>query len=1582
MNDSRGVINWSGACGKQDGWALWDPQLSLNTSSPDLTLCFQNTILIWLPCLYLWLCAPFLTYYLYHRSLKHALCDISKLNLAKTILCALLCIVAAINLFKTVSEVATSVNTPMALWISPGIYLPTILLVTTFIHQEFRRGIHSSGVMFMFWFLQVICGAIMLRSNIMQINQKGYVDDPFRLSTFIISYALILAEFVLAFFADLRALEPPRDRSKKVGYEKGTPDDKSAVQLLTAGEKARKEFEEVHAPCPEIAATFLVRITFTWLTSLIVLGWRRTLQFADLWLMRPQDMSSTLNARFEKFWIKALTKSDRLVMHNSSAANHSSKPMLNGPKVEVRSPNSKKRPSLWKMYAKLFGPYYFIGCLYKIMQDSVLFLQPTLLSALITFVETEDAYRWKGFLIAGLLFIVTGIKSFMIGLQMNNFMMIGMRVRTLLTAAIYRKSLRLSSSGRKKFTQGQIVNLMSVDAQKMQEVFQNLHFIWSGPLTIIIALCYLWSILGVATLAGVGCIFLVMPLNIVFAKMSRKLQSENMILKDSRLKLLNEILNGMKVLKLYGWEKSFQQKIMCIRNQEVKKLRMAAFIDALAYCSWFLTPFLISLATFGVYVSISPDNVLDANKAFVSLSVVNIMLGPILLMSILIGQLIHAIVANNRIEDFLYSEELEGDSITHDPDLVGLVSIKDGTFSWGKDEEAVLADLSLDIAPGSLVAIVGAVGSGKSSLISAILGELHNLSGEVVVHGQVAYVPQQAWIQNATLKDNILFHCPQDKEKYDKVIKACALLSDLNILPGGDETEIGDKGINVSGGQKQRISLARAVYQDSDIYLLDDPLSAVDSHVGKHIFTEVIGEQGLLKNKTRVFVTHGVTYLKQTDYIYVLGGDGGIREEGKFEDLLSHDGAFAEFIRNYLLEEEVDEEEDLELLELKADILSRMSSMSEEKLNTPKKTDQPFKRLKSQISHLSRESTPSHISRQDSRSRGMHRAKSEEELELVKKEILEKDKKLITEETTGQGDISTKVYLGYCKAAGGVFCASMVIAYLGYVASMVGANIWLSKWSEDEAASNGTVNRDQSNFRIGIYGVFGVSQVLCMLVMSFSLALGAMQASRRLHNRMVDSILRSPMSFFDTTPLGRIVNRLSKDIDVIDVNLPLMIRIFLATFSSVLSTAIIITYSTAIFLAALIPLGILYYFVQRFYICTTRQLKRIESVSRSPVFSHFSESVVGASSIRAYKLQEEFKNKSDNLIDQNNMAFYPNVMSARWLGFNLDLIGNFVVLFTSMFAVIAKGNTTAGIVGLSVSYAMRVTNILSYMVKMVCEVENCVVSADRVREYGKLEEEAAWDIPEEQPPKEWPQEGKVEFSNYSVRYRQGLDLVLKKINCSIRPGEKVGIVGRTGAGKSSLTLAMFRILEAAEGHITVDGVNISKIGLHDLRSKITIIPQDPVLFSGTLRMNLDPFDHHTDEDIWNSLDHSNLKEFVQSQSEKLMHECTEGGENLSVGQRQLVCLARALLRKTKILVLDEATAAVDLETDDLIQYTIRNEFKECTVITIAHRLNTIMDYDRVIVLDKGEIREFDSPSELLKDERGIFYSMSKDAGLV
>uniref|UniRef100_A0A672SKX7 Multidrug resistance-associated protein 1 n=1 Tax=Sinocyclocheilus grahami TaxID=75366 RepID=A0A672SKX7_SINGR len=1128
------------------------------------------------------------------------------------------------------------------------------------------------------------------------------------------------------------------------------------------------------------------------------------------------------------------------------------------------------------------------------------------------------------------------------------------------------KALVITNAARRTSTVGEIVNLMSVDAQRFMDLITYINMIWSAPLQVILALYFLWQNLGPSVLAGVAVMVLMVPLNAVIAMKTKTYQVAQMKSKDNRIKLMNEVLNGIKVLKLYAWELAFKDKVSDIRESELRVLKKTAYLGAVSTFTWVCAPFLVALSTFAVYVLVDEHNILDAQKAFVSLALFNILRFPLNMLPMVISSMVQASVSMKRLRVFLSHEELDEDNVERPAISSYSIRIVDGAFSWSKDESPTLKRINVHIPEGAFVAVVGHVGSGKSSLLSALLGEMQKQEGSVSIKGSVAYVPQQAWIQNATLKDNILFGRDGKDSWYQKVVEACALLPDLEILPGGDSTEIGEKGVNLSGGQKQRVSVARAVYCNCAVYLLDDPLSAVDAHVGKHIFEKIIGPQGLLQGRTRVLVTHGLSFLPQADLILVMV-DGEITEMGSYTELLGRQGAFAEFLHTYTNteQEEVEESVGGEAGRFIAELLSCFHASVLSYMDLKNKRDSLIKNKSISLNSLNAAGT------------GKTPQKTEpNDVAAAKKTKSAEAARLTEADKANTGRVKLSVFWEYMKAIGLPLSIFSIFLFFCHHLSSLGSNYWLSLWTDDPVINNTQPNREM---RLGVYGALGISQGIAVFCYSVAVSVGGILASRYLHQTMLYNILRSPMSFFERTPSGNLVNRFAKETDTIDSVIPSIIKMFMGSMFNVLGSCAVILIATPLVAIIIPPLGLFYFFVQRFYVASSRQLKRLESVSRSPVYTHFNETLLGTSVIRAFGEQQRFITESDGRVDHNQTAYFPSIVANRWLAVRLEFVGNLIVTSAALFAVMARDSLSPGIMGLSISYALQVTASLNWLVRMSSELETSIVAVEKVKEYGDTEKEVS--APHSTLPAGWPTAGHIEIHNFGLRYREDLELAISDISVNIEGAEKVGIVGRTGAGKSSLTLGLFRIIEAAQGEIHIDGVNIAELGLHELRSRITIIPQDPVLFSGSLRMNLDPFDGYTDEEVWRALELAHLKNFVSGLPDKLNHECSEGGENLSLGQRQLVCLARALLRKTKILVLDEATAAVDLETDNLIQSTIRTQFEDCTVLTIAHRLNTIMDYTRVLVLDKGQMAEFDSPSNLIA-KKGIFYKMAKDSGLV
>ncbi|XP_036051965.1 multidrug resistance-associated protein 1 isoform X3 [Onychomys torridus] len=1438
-------------CSADGSDPLWDWNVTWQTSSPDFTKCFQNTILTWVPCFYLWSCFPLYFFYLSRHDRGYI--QMTHLNKAKTALGFLLWIICWADLFYSFWKRHQGV-----FLVSPTLLGITMLLATFLIQLERRKGVQSSGIMLIFWLLALLCAIAILRSKIISALKKDAQVDVFRDTTFYVYFTLVLVQLVLSCFSDSSPLFS----------------------------------ETVHDlnPCPESSASFLSRITFWWITGMMVQGYRQPLESSDLWSLNKEDTSEEVVPVLVNNWKKECAKSRRLI---------------------------------------------------------------------INFVNDREAPDWQGYFYTALLFVTACLQTLVLHQYFHICFISGMRIKTAVVGAVYRKALVITNSARKSSTVGEIVNLMSVDAQRFMDLATYINMVWSAPLQVILALWLLWLNLGPSVLAGVAVMVFMVPFNAVMAMKTKTYQVAHMKSKDNRIKLMNEILNGIKVLKLYAWELAFQDKVMDIRQEELKVLKKSAYLAAVGTFTWVCTPFLVALSTFAVYVTVDESNILDAKKAFVSLALFNILRFPLNILPMVISSIVQASVSLKRLRIFLSHEELEPDSIERwsikDGGGMNSITVKNATFTWARGEPPTLHGINFSIPEGALVAVVGQVGCGKSSLLSALLAEMDKVEGHVALKGSVAYVPQQAWIQNDSLRENILFGHPLKERYYKAVLEACALLPDLEILPSRDQTEIGEKGVNLSGGQKQRVSLARAVYCNSDIYLFDDPLSAVDAHVGKHIFEKVVGPMGLLKNKTRILVTHGISYLPQVDVIIVMSG-GKISEMGSYQELLDRAGAFAEFLRTYASAEQDMASED--------DSVSGSGKESKPVENGMLVTvgKHPQRHLSSSSSH-SGDASQQHSST----------------AELQKAGAKEETWKLMEADKAQTGQVQLSVYWDYMRAIGLFISFLSIFLFLCNHVSALASNYWLSLWTDDHPTINGT--QEHRTFRLSVYGALGILQGVSVFGYSMAVSIGGIFASRHLHLDLLCNVLRSPMSFFERTPSGNLVNRFSKELDTVDSMIPQVIKMFMGSLFNVIGAVIIILLATPIAAVIIPPLGLVYFFVQRFYVASSRQLKRLESVSRSPVYSHFNETLLGVSVIRAFEEQERFIRQSDLKVDENQKAYYPSIVANRWLAVRLECVGNCIVLFAALFAVIFRHSLSAGLVGLSVSYSLQITSYLNWLVRMSSEMETNIVAVERLKEYSETEKEAPWQIQETAPPSTWPHSGRVEFRDYCLRYREDLDLVLKNINVTIEGGEKVGIVGRTGAGKSSLTLGLFRINESAEGEIIIDGVNIAKIGLHHLRFKITIIPQDPVLFSGSLRMNLDPFSQYSDEEVWMALELAHLKGFVSALPDKLNHECAEGGENLSVGQRQLVCLARALLRKTKILVLDEATAAVDLETDDLIQSTIRTQFEDCTVLTIAHRLNTIMDYTRVIVLDKGEVRECGTPSELLQ-QRSIFYSMARDAGLV
>uniref|UniRef100_UPI00398F0E09 ATP-binding cassette sub-family C member 2 n=1 Tax=Pristiophorus japonicus TaxID=55135 RepID=UPI00398F0E09 len=1529
---------------------------------PDLPVCLEQTVLVWIPLGFLWICAPWQLPPLFWSRQRGA--RYSKLYLVKQILAVLLFLTSVAGLVITVMEDFGSYMdptpdklNPVVLYANPSIYAATWLMVML-VHESRRRADDkNSPYLFIFWLLTVLCGVFMLQTLIRLTIEQGSVPDLPRFSLYCISYGLECVSFILSCNSDVSSEE-------KAAAEKN----------------------------PQVSASFLSQITFNWFNRMMVKGYQKPLETKDLWELNEVDKTQNIHAELEQHMVRGLREAQRKMDGERKRAGHkengfsraASQDILimeennrRGKKPKPKTEESSARAAEGWLVLAIMKTYRHIlvkTAVFKLCHDLLLFASPQLLKLMVSFTEDPSIYTWMGYLYAVLLLVTAIIQSLLLQQYFHCCFVLGMRVRTAITTAVYKKALIVSNAARKEFAAGEIVNLMAVDAQRFNDVTNFIHLMWSAPLQIVIGITFLWQELGPSVLAGMGVMVLLIPINAVLASKSKTLQVLNMKHKDQRMKLMNDILNGIKVMKFYAWESSFEEQVLAIRENELKVMKKSSYLLAVANFLFTCTPFMVSLTSFAVYLAVDPNNVLDAGKAFTSISLFNILRFPLAMLPMLISSMVQADISRKRLEKFLGGEDLDMSAIRQDPSCESAVSFSDASFSWEKNEEPTIKNITLDIKSGSLVAVVGQVGCGKSSLMSALLGEMENIKGFINVKGSFAYVPQQAWIQNDTVQNNILFGLKLEESRYQKILEACALLPDLELLPAGDQTEIGEKGINLSGGQKQRVSLARAVYSTADIFILDDPLSAVDARVGKHIFDQVIGPSGLLNHKTRILVTHGVTFLPQTDEIVVLV-DGGVSEVGAYATLKANQGAFADFLHTYGDERSRQEDEATVNVVMEEDLAQGDDPEPQVDEHPGDAVTMALKRENSERARRRKGSRSSmRVSlKKDTRNKDLGSEKKGR-AEMVT------GQRLIEKETVETGKVKFSVYWKYLRAIGWLYSMLIMLLYFAQNVAAIGQNLWLSDWTNDATRyANTTYPASARDQRIVIFGALGLAQGVFVLLGVILITGGTIAASRDLYSHMLRNIMHVPMMFFDTTPTGRIVNRFAKDIYTIDETIPMSLRSWLSIVFGVIGTLFVICLATPYFTIVIVPLAALYYFVQRFYIITSRQLRRLDSVSRSPIYSHFGETVTGLSVIRAYGHQARFLDHNEEIVDENQKCVFPWIVANRWLAIRLEFVGNLVVFFTVLFAVIARGRLDSGLVGLSISYALNVTQALNWLVRMTSELETNIVSVERVSEYTKLDNEAAW-VTDHRPREDWPDKGEIEFVDYKVRYRPELDLVLHGLSCEIRSKEKIGIVGRTGAGKSSLTNCLFRIIESAGGQLLIDGLDIATIGLHDLRQRLTIIPQDPVLFSGTLRLNLDPLNRHSDEEVWRSLELAHLKHYTTTLPNKLQHKVSEGGENLSVGQRQLLCLARALLRKSKILILDEATAAVDLETDNLIQSTIRTEFTDCTVLIIAHRLHTIMDSTRVMVLDAGRLIEFDTPSALLQ-RQGHFYRMARDAGI-
>ncbi|KAL5164666.1 ABC transporter C family member 3 [Glycine soja] len=1051
---------------------------------------------------------------------------------------------------------------------------------------------------------------------------------------------------------------------------------------------------------------------------------------------------------------------------------------------------------------------------------------------------------------------------------MFRFQQVGVRMQSKLVAMIYANGLTLSCQSKEVHSTGEIINLMSVDAERIGEFCWYMHDPWMCVLQVALALLILYRSVGVGSIAALAATVIVMLLNLPVASLQEKFQGKIMEFKDKRMKATSEILNSMRILKLQAWEMKLLSKIIQLRKTEETWLKKFLVGTAIVRFLFYNAPTFIAVVTFGACALIGIP--LESGKVLSALATFRILQMPIYSLPDTISMIAQTKVSLERIASFLRLDEWKTDVVEKLPrdSSDKAIELVDGNFSWDlSSPNPTLKNVNLTVFHGMRVAVCGNVGSGKSSLLSCIVGEVPKISGTLKICGTKAYVSQSPWIQSGKIEDNILFGKEMDREKYDKVLEACSLTKDLEVLPFGDQTTIGEKGINLSGGQKQRVQIARALYQDSDVYLFDDPFSALDAHTGSHLFKECF--LGLLKSKTVIYITHQVEFLSDADLILVRR----ITQSGKYNDILRSGTDFMELVGAHK---------------------AALSSIKSLERRPTFKTSTTTKEDTSSVSYFELDKNVVYDQNDTS------------------DDIVEPKGQLVQEEEREKGRVGFNVYWKYITTAyGGALVPFILLSTILTVAFQIASNYWMILATPMSA----TAEPDIGSFKLMVFYVaLAIGSSIFTFARAFLAVIAGYKTATVIFNKMHLCIFRAPISYFDATPSGRILNR-------------------------------------------------------RYYSASARELARLVGTCQAPVIQHFSETISGSTTIRSFEKESRFNDINMKLIDRYSQPKLYSATAIEWLNFRLDILSTLTFASCLVFLIsFPNSMTDPGIAGLAVTYGLNLNTLQFNIIWSLCNLENKIISVERIFQYTSLPSEAPLVIHDNQPNYSWPSFGEVHIRDLQVRYAPHLPLVLRGLTCTFTAGAKTGIVGRTGSGKSTLVQTLFRLIEPVAGQILIDRINISLIEIHDLRSRLSIIPQDPTMFEGTVRTNLDPLEEYTDEQIWEALDMCQLGDEVRKKEGKLDSIVTENGENWSMGQRQLFCLGRVLLKKSKILVLDEATASVDTATDNTIQQTVKQNFSECTVITIAHRITSILDSDMVLFLNQGLIEEYDSPKKLLKNK--------------
>ncbi|XP_048326345.2 ABC transporter C family member 10-like [Ziziphus jujuba] len=1248
---------------------------------------------------------------------------------------------------------------------------------------------------------------------------------------------------------------------------------------------------EIDPVTPFAKAGTLSRFSFWWLNSLMKRGREKTLEDEHIPKLSEADTAESCYLLF----LEQLDKQKRA------------------------DPSSQ--PSVLKTIILCHLKEIFVSGFFALVKTIATSAGPLLLNAFILVAEGKESFKYEGYVLAISLFLTKCIESLSQRQWYFRTRLIGMKVKSLLTAAIFKKQMRLSNAARLMHSSGEIMNYVTVDAYRIGEFPFWFHQIWTTSLQLCISLVILYQAVGLATIAALVCIILTVICNAPLAKLQHKFQTKLMVAQDDRLKASSEALVNMKVLKLYAWETHIKGVIEKLRNEEYKWLSSFQLRRAYNIILFWLSPVLVSAVTFSTCYFLNVP--LHANNVFTFVATLRLVQDPISAIPDVLAAIIQAKVSLARIVNFLEEPELQSQSVRIKCNLENVnhnVIINSADFSWEENlAKPSLRNIDLQIACGDKVAVCGEVGSGKSTLLASILGEVPNVRGHIQVYGKIAYVSQTAWIQTGTVQDNILFGSAMDGQRYHETLERCSLVKDLDLLPYGDLTEIGERGVNFSGGQKQRIQLARALYQNADLYLLDDPFSAVDAHTAKSLFNEYVMEA--LSGKTVVLVTHQVDFLPAFDSVLLMS-DGEILRAAPYHQLLSLSLEFQDLVNAHKNTAGSERLEDIT-----PSLAKNHGTLSATEIQKSFAENQ-FKPLKGD--------------------------------------------QLIKHEEREVGDIGLKPYKQYLKQNKGFLYFSVsMLSHLIFVACQIAQSSWMAANVDNPHVS--------SLMLIMVYLVIGFASIIFVVLRSLYVVVLGVQSSKSLFSQLQNSLFNAPMSFYDSTPLGRILSRVSLDLSIVDIDIPFSLTFAVGAFMVAVGNLGVVGVVTWQVLFVSVPTIFLALRLQGYYFSAAKELMRINGTTKSLVANHLAESLAGVVTIRAFEEEERFFRKNLDLIDINTSPFFHNFAANEWLIQRLEILCAIVLASSALcIALLPPETYSSGFIGMAISYGISLNGSLVFSIQNQCILANYIISVERLNQYMYIPSEAPHVIEQNRPPANWPAVGKVELHDLQIRYRPNAPLVLHGISCTFVGGNKIGIVGRTGSGKTTLIGALFRLVEPAGGKIIVDGIDICTIGLHDLRSRFGIIPQDPTLFNGTVRYNLDPLSQHSDEEIWEVLGKCQLQEAVQEKKDGLDSLVVDDGSNWSLGQKQLFCLGRALLRRSRILVLDEATASIDNATDMILQTTIRNEFADCTVITVAHRIPTVMDCAMVLGINDGKLVEYDEPAMLMKREGSLFGKLVKE----